>query len=90
MLAPQTDSNLHQEVSVADILVLGGLVDNPASAWAAITHGKVRIEQWTISLHEGTLPRWALRGVVITIGERSLQISDDGTKILREPTGTLV
>lgn len=89
-MAPRTDSKLHQEVSIAELLVLGGLVTDETAAWAAVVHGKVQVEQWTIGLHEGTLPRWVLRGVVISIGERSLRISDDGTKILREPNGTLV
>lgn len=86
---PQTDTDLHEEVSICGLLQLAGLVRDEDAGWRAIAHGNVKIEQWTISLHEGTLPRWILRGVTISIGERSMTISQDGTRIVSEREGTL-
>lgn len=69
-------------VSVPRLLVLGGLARTVEEGWSAIRHGQVSIEQWCIGLAEGTLPRWVLRGVTVTRSGRSMQVSEDGTKIL--------
>lgn len=74
---------------MAKLLVLGGLAEHEARGWAMICHGQVRIEEWTIGIGEGTLPRWVLRGVTISSGERSMWISEDGAHVVRRPEGTL-
>ena len=89
MLAPRTDTNLHQEVQVARLLALGGLVADAAAGHAAIARGQVKIEQWTIGVSHASLPRWILRGVSISKGDRSIEISDDGCRIVRQREVTL-
>ena len=74
----------HEQVSIAKLLFVGGLVDTVAKGQAAVAHGRVLIEQWNIGIPESTLPRWVLRGVTITCGARSMRISEDGGAILRD------
>lgn len=74
---------LHEEVSIPDLLFIGGLVVSPTAGRSAIAKGNVKIERWTIGIGNVSLPRWVLRGVVITVGKRSMKISDDGLRIQR-------
>lgn len=80
----------HEQVSIAKLLFLGGLVETVAKGSSAIAKGKVYAERWNLSVAECTLPRWVLRGVTLTIGERSMRISDDGSKIVRESEKSLI
>lgn len=75
--------DLHEHVYIARLLILGGLAQTEGQALGLIHRGQVMIERWTIGIAEATLPRWVLRGVTITVGDRSIRISDDGSKILR-------
>lgn len=75
---------LDQQVQIAKLLFIGGLVSSPAQGTYALSRGKVYIERWNIGVGEATLPRWVLRGVTITVGDRSMQISDCGFKIKRD------
>jgi hypothetical protein len=74
---------LHEEVSIPDLLFIGGLVASPAAGRNAVAKGNVQIERWTIGIANVSLPRWVLRGVVITVGKKSMKISDDGLRVLR-------
>lgn len=83
--------NLHEQVRIPELLFIGGLVHSPAAGQSAVAKGNVFIEQWNIGIAEVTLPRWVLRGVVIRVGDKSMRISDDGAKIMRDaPNSTLV
>lgn len=75
---------LHEEVSIPHLLVIGGLVVSPAAGRNAVAKGNVKIEHWTIGIGNVSLPRWVLRGVVITVGKKSMRISDDGLRVQRE------
>lgn len=75
---------LHQQVNIAKLLFVGGLVKSPAAGISAISHGAVYIERWNIGVAESTLPRWVLRGVRITVGDKTMQISDCGYRIKRD------
>jgi hypothetical protein len=74
---------LDQMVNIPELLVIGGLVRNKQAGTYAVSRGAVRIEKWTIGVSEVTLPRWVLRGV--TVNGRTMRISEDGYKILRNP-----
>lgn len=75
--------NQHEQVSIAKLLFAGGLVDTVAKGHSAIAKGNVYVERWNIGVAESTLPRWVLRGVTLTVGERSIRISDDASSIIR-------
>lgn len=77
------DPRLHEQVNIAKLLFAGGLVRTVAEGTAAIVHGRVRIEQWTLSIAEATLPRWTLRAVTIHVADRSLRVSGDGFRLKR-------
>jgi hypothetical protein len=74
---------LHEEVSIPRLLVIGGLVASTAAGRNAVAKGNVQIERWTIGIANVDLPRWVLRGVVITVGKKSMRISDDGLRVQR-------
>lgn len=78
----------HEQVSIAKLLFVGGVVESVAKGQSALVKGKVYVERWNLTVAESTLPRWVLRGVTITTGERSLRISEDGSAIVREPQNT--
>lgn len=75
---------LDQMVNIPQLLVAGGLVRNKQAGIYAVSRGKVQIEKWTIGVPEVTLPRWVLRGVTITVGDKSIRISECGYKIKSE------
>lgn len=75
--------DLHEMVNIPDLLFVGGLVNSPDAGRSAVAKGNVKIERWTIGIAEITLPRWVLRGVVVTVGARAMRISDDGFRIQR-------
>lgn len=83
-------SDPNEQVSIPKLLFVGGLVETIAKGQSAIAHGNVYIERWNISIAETTLPRWVLRGVTITVRDRSIQISADGTKIRHTPREVLL
>lgn len=76
---------LDQMVDIPTLLATGGLVRDRRAGISAVSHGSVVIHKWTIGVSEVTLPRWVLRGVTITVGDKSMRISDCGYKILRAP-----
>lgn len=80
---------LDEHVQIAKLLFIGGLVSSPAQGTYAITRGNVYIERWNIGVGEATLPRWVLRGVTITVGDRSMRISDCGYKVKRDDRAQL-
>jgi hypothetical protein len=82
-------SDLNQQVDIAKLLFVGGLVETIPKGRTAISHGRVYVQEWCISIGESTLPRWVLRGVTITCGRKSMQISDDGMKIIRNRVSEL-
>lgn len=74
---------LDEMVNIPRLLVIGGLARNQQAGVYAVSRGHVKIEKWTIGVPEVTLPRWVLRGVTITVGDKSMRISEDGYKIKR-------
>ena len=79
-----SSGQLNEQVNIAKLLFVGGLVKSVAEGQAALAKGKVYVQEWNISVAESTLPRWVLRGVSIRVDERSMCISEDGMKIRRE------
>lgn len=76
---------LDQMVDIPTLLAAGGLVRNRQAGVNAVAKGAVKIQKWTIGVPEVTLPRWVLRGVTITVGAKSMCITDCGYKIRRAP-----
>jgi hypothetical protein len=77
----------HENVDIGRLIFVAGFAKSPVHGRTQIMHGKVKIEQWTIGISENYLPRWILRGVRITVGAESFDISEDGTKVLGRGQG---
>lgn len=80
---------LDEMVNIADLLAKAGLATSRLGGQRAIAAGKVYIERWNIGLTECVLPRWVLRGVTITVGDKSVTVSDCGYKLQRRETAAL-
>jgi hypothetical protein len=80
---------LDEMVDIPTLLHKGGLVASRYAGQMAVAHGQVCVERWCIGVPEVTLPRWVLRGVTISIGERSMRISECGYRIQRRSIPTL-
>lgn len=76
-------NRLDEMVNIGKLLFIGGLVNTPERGNRAVCSGSVYIQEWNIGLPEQTLPRWVLRGTTIRVGERSIRISEDGFRIVR-------
>lgn len=70
-------------VNIGVLLTKAGLTESASQAHRAIHAGKVAINNWTIGHGQYELPRWVLRGVTLSVDDRSVQISDDGGWIVR-------
>jgi ligand-binding sensor protein len=81
---------LDQMVSIPELLYRAGMASSRLGGQRAIAAGKVYIERWNIGLTETTLPRWVLRGVTITCGDKSVQVSDCGQSLRRATPTELV
>lgn len=76
-------ADLHELVNIPKLLFTGGLVASPQAGHSALSHGRVFIENWSIGTTISELPRWVLRGVTIRCGDREMEISECGMKIIR-------
>jgi hypothetical protein len=81
---------LDEMVSIPALLHKAGMATSRLGGQRAIAAGKVHIERWNIGLTETVLPRWVLRGVTITCGDKSIRVSDCGYKVRRTETAELV
>lgn len=76
-------ADLDELVNIPNLLFTGGLVASPQAGRAALSHGRVFVENWSIGSTIADLPRWVLRGVTIRCGDKEMEISECGMKIIR-------
>lgn len=76
-------ADLDELVNIPKLLFVGGVVPSPEAGRSALSHGRVYVENWNIGSTFADLPRWVLRGVTIRCGEREMEISECGMKIIR-------
>jgi hypothetical protein len=81
---------LDEMVSIPELPCKAGMATSRLGGQRAIAAGKVYIERWNIGLTETVLPRWVLRGVTITVGDKSVCVSSCGYKLRRSNTAELV